>query len=145
MSSLLVDKLVTELTHEIRLTNSSRVHISAFYPYLFLYNSPVGTFTLSILRGATAIFSQSFDSAAIKISIPTVNDYAHVFYPIIPPNPLPIESGLYTIKLSATGYVPTESSYLGWIKQHEDVQNNLEYVSANDTYNPYAIRIKVFK
>ena len=145
MSTLLVDQLKTELTHEIRLTSLSRVHISALYPYLFLYNSPVGTFTLSILKDAVTIFSQSFDSAAIKISMATTDDYAHVFYPVIPPNPLPIEAGLYTIKLSATGYNPSESSYLGWIKQHENVQNNLEYTPVNDTYNPYAIRIKVFK
>lgn len=145
MSSLLVDKLVTELTHEIRLNGNSRIHIAAIYPYLFLYNSPAGTFTLSILSGATTIFSQSFDSATIKISMSTVNDYAHVFYPIIPPNPLPIEPGLFTIKLSASGYTPTESSYLGWIKQHENLQNVLEYTPVNDTYNPYALRIKVFK
>lgn len=145
MTNLLVETLKTELSQEIRLENQERYTIGAIIPYLYLHNAPAGTFTLEILSGVTSVFSQSFTSADIKTAIGTTDNYAHVFYPIIPQNPIQLDAGLYTIKLSAAGYSVLGSSFLGWIRQHEDLNNKLDYVPASDDENPLAVRLKVFK
>ena len=145
MSTLLVQQLETELSQEIRYSSSTRCNIAALIPYIYLHNAPDGTFTFDLLNSDDeVVFSQDFDSADIKASIPTTNNYAHVFYPIVPNNPIQIESGLYTIKLSASGYSPSSTSYLGWIQQFENLQLPMEYVPANDTEKPLAIRIKQY-
>lgn len=145
MSTLLVQRLDTELSQEIRYSSSTRCNIAALIPYIYLHNAPVGLFTLELLNSDDeVVFGQDFDSADIKASIPTTNNYAHVFYPIVPNNPIQIESGLYTIKLSASGYSPSSTSYLGWIQQFENLQLPMEYVPVNDTEKPLAIRIKQY-
>jgi hypothetical protein len=146
MSTLLVQRLDTELAQEIRYTSPKRCSVAAFIPYLYLHNAPSGTFTFELLNSDDdIIFSQQFDSADIKASIPTTDNYAHVFYPVVPNNPIQIESGLYTIKLSASGYSPSSTSYLGWIQQFENLQLEMDYVPENDSENPLSIRIKQYE
>jgi len=145
MTTLVVTELITDLEQDIRYNLDIRCNVVAFYPYLFLFNSPSGTFTFELIKDGDTLFSQNFDSQDIKDSLSTTNNYAHVFFPIIPTNPIQIEKGLYTIKLSSTGYTATSSSYLGWIQQHEDIQAELEYVPENDTENPFSIRIKKYE
>ena len=145
MTTLLVETLKTELEQEIRLENSERYNIGAIIPYLYLHNAPSGTFSLEILSGVTSVFSQSFTSSDIKTAIGTSDNYAHVFYPIVPQNPVQLDAGVYTIKLTASGYTALGSSFLGWIRQHENLNNILDYVPASDDENPLAVRLKVFK
>jgi hypothetical protein len=145
VTTLLVETLKTELEQEIRLENYERYNIGAIIPYLYLHNAPAGTFTLEIISGATSLFSQSFTSNDIKLSLETVNNYAHVFYPIVPLIPIQLNAGTYKIKLSSSGYTVSGNSFLGWIRQHEDLNNKLDYVPASDSDNPLAIRLKVFK
>ena len=146
MSTLLVQKLETELAQELSYKLSDRCQIGAFYPYLYMHNAPSGTFTIELLNSDDdAVMTKSFTSADIKASLSTSNNYAHVFYPIIPTNPIQIEYGNYTIKLSASGYSPSDSSYLGWIQQHENIQNIMDYAPAFDTQNSLAIRIKEYE
>lgn len=145
MSTLLVQRLETELTQELRYNLSDRCQIGALIPYLYMHNSPAGTFAIDLLNSDDEIIiSQEFDCDDIKAALETSNNYAHVFYPIIPTNPIQIEYGLYTIKLSATGYTPSDSSYLGWIQQFENIQNVMDYVPVNDAQNSLAIRIKEY-
>lgn len=145
MTTLLVETLKTELSQEIRLENQERYTIGAIIPYLYLHNSPVGTFTLEIISGVNSVFSQSFTSADIKAVIGTSDNYAHVFYPIVPQNPVQLDAGVYTIKLTASGYMALGSSFLGWIRQHENLNNKLDYEPVSDDENPLAVRLKVFK
>lgn len=141
---LLVEELGSvDLEQEIRLERSDRYHIGALSPYIYMHNSPSGTFTITLKRGIETIFSKSFTSAEIKTALGTTNNYAHVFYPIIPDNPIQLESGLYTVVLSSSGYSKTISSFLGWIRQHEDLNNTLDYVPDSDFQNPFAIRLKI--
>ena len=110
-----------------------------------MHNAPSGTFTLKLLSGVTELLSQSFTSSDIKASIPTTNNYTHVFYPVIPINPIQLDSGTYTVKITASGYAPTSVSFLALIRQHEDLNNKLDYVPLTDDENPLAIRLKVYK
>jgi hypothetical protein len=74
----------------------------------------------------------------------TSDDYAHMFYAINPISGyLLLEKGLYDFELSHTGYSYSNSSYLGWITQHERLQNLMGYEPTNDTENSFAFRIKL--
>ena len=145
MSTILNVKLVTELTQDLNLNGNERVHVAGFFPYLLVFNSPSGTFTFSVIRNTEILYSKSFTSTDIKTSLSTTDNYAHVFYPIIPDNPMQLERGLYTFKISASGYTASDSSYLGWIQQFENLQTDLDYTATNSTFNPLAIRIKAYK
>lgn len=145
MTTLLVDKLGTSLEQNITVTGNDRVHIAAFSPYLYIYNSPSGTFTFQLIKSSVVIFSQSFTVADIKTSLGTTNNYMHCFYPIIPSSLVQMAEGTYTVKISSSGYTASNSSYIGWIKQHENIQNGIEYTPSSDKQNPLAIRIKTYK
>lgn len=141
---LLVDTLVAvSLRQEIRLERPDRFHIGAISLYLYMHNSPGGTFKLSMERNSLLVFEKEFTSAMIKASLGTVHNYAHVFYPIIPTNPIQLENGLYELVLSSSGYAYAASSFLGWIRQHEDLGNKIDYVPINDSENPLSTRIKI--
>lgn len=142
MTTLVCQTLVSTLTQEIRFSQDVRYCIGSIAPYLYMHNAPAGTFTLSIKSGAITVFSQSFTSASIKASLGTTNDYAHVFYPVVPTNPLHLERGTYSFELSASGYSVTNSSFLAWAQQHEDLNNLLDYTPVSDEKNPLALRIK---
>lgn len=145
MTTLLVDKLGTSLEQNITVTGTERVHIAAFIPYLYVFNIPDGTFTFQLIKSSVVIFSQSFTSADIKTSVGTANNYIHSFYPIIPTVLVQMLAGNYTVKITSSGYTATEASYLGWIRQHENIQNGIDYTPTSDRKNPLAIRIKTYK
>lgn len=146
MSQLLVEPLTTvELSQEIRLNRSERYQIGAFIPYLYLHNMPLGTFNFIVEKNSIILFQQSFTSLDVKNSLGTTDDYIHCFYPIIPAWPLQLNSGIYTLKLTATGYSNSSSSFIGWIRQFENLNNILDYVPLDDDHNPLAIRLKIFE
>lgn len=145
MTTLVCQTLYTELTQEVFYGSRERLQIGCFSPYLLMMNSPVGTFNLEVIGTNGTVFSESFNSSDIKASIPTTDNYAHVFYPVIPTNPVQIEYGSFTIKLTASGYTPTNSSFLGWIQQHENIQNEMTFTPSNDAENSLAVRFKSYK
>lgn len=145
MSTILANELINTLEQDFSFNLNTRCHVGGFYPYLMLYNSPVGTFKIELLKGLNVIFEKEFTSSDIKTSLETTNNYAIVFYPILPNSPIQIEKGNYTIKLSSTGYTYSSTSYLAWIQQHENLQNNMAYTPIYDSDNPLAFRIKELK
>jgi len=140
VSTLLVSELITELEHEVRFLQTGRIHIAGLYPYLLKFGSPAGTFIISLIKDSVTLFSKSFAASEISATA-----YAHTFHPVIPDNPVQIEAGLYTIKLSATGYSFNSSAYIAWIQQFENIQNAMEYTPENDSQNPLTVRIKTYK
>jgi hypothetical protein len=68
-----------------------------------------------------------------------------VFYPIIPDSPIKLEKGTYTLKLTASGYISNSSSFIGWLQQFEDVQNDMDYLPLFSNQNSLAFRLKIFK
>lgn len=144
MTTLLVNPLKTQLRQEIRLNHDKRYIIEAICPYIYMHNSPNGTFIFRIKKGLTTVFSQSFTSIDLKASINTTNNYAHIFYAINPISGfLLLEKGNYIFELDSTGYTYSDTSYLGWITQHEYVQNEMSYIPTDDSQNSLAIRMKI--
>lgn len=144
MTTLLFELLEDELIHNFSLNLNRRYHIACFAPYLYMHGSPVGTFTFEILKNDLSIFSKVFNCDDIKSSLNTTDDYAHVFYPIIPEVPLQLEKGTYKAKITSEDYV-SGASFLGWIKQFEDLNNELDYVPDSVEDHPLAMRIKELK
>lgn len=143
MSIVLVETLQSELSQNISFTGEDRIEIAAFVPYLYIHNLSGATFTLEILRNSAPIFSQDFTSEEINQAVNGV--YAHVFYPIIPENPVQIEPGDYTFKIKAkSGYLPAEN-FIGWCRQYNDVQNQMSYSPTSDSENSLAIRFKIYR
>lgn len=145
MSTLLVQTLETELSQVYEFTMDKRQEIVAIIPYLYVHNAPAGTFTLSLITNSETVFSQTFTSQDVLDSLETTDDYARVFFPIVPLVHIQLERGEFTIKLSSTGYTNTSSSFLGWIQQHEDLNNELSYTPSGDDQNPLALRLKIYK
>jgi hypothetical protein len=147
VSTLIVEELETgsTLSQEITLEIQERVLIGSISPYLFMQNAPAGTFTFTLTKSGTTVFSKTFTSADIKTALNTSHNYAHVFYPIVPTSPTMIEKGVYSMSLSASGYTFLESSYLGWCRQFEDLNNEVSYNAPFVWNNPLAYRMKTYK
>ena len=142
MSILLVETLQTELVQDIDFEGETRVEIAAFIPYIYFHNVTGAVFTFEIERDSEIIFTQDFTSEEIRL---VTGNYAHVFYPIIPINPVQIEAGSYKFRIKAkSGYLAGEQ-FIGWIKQYVDVQNEMSYTPIDDSQNTFAIRFKKYR
>ena len=145
MTTLVVNPIGASLEQEFTYNLNDRCHIGAFYPYIVMIGSPAGTFTCELIKGVTTIFSKTFTSSSIKLSLTTTDDYAHAFYPIIPDLPIQIEKGTYKLRISTSGYTETSSSYLAWAQQFEDIQNEMSYTPIGTEQNSLAFRLKIYK
>ena len=145
MTTLVANPIGASLEQEFTYNLNDRCHIGAFYPYVVMIGSPAGTFTCELIKSATTIFSKTFTSTSIKLSLGTSNNYAHAFYPIIPDEPIQIEKGTYKLKISTSGYTQTNSSYIAWAQQFEDIQNEMSYTPSGDGENSLAFRLKIYK
>jgi len=144
VTTLLAEPLYTELSHNFTLS-FERYSIGAISPYLYIHNTPSGTFTFSLSSTQGVIFTSTFSCAQIKTAMSTTDNYIHAFYPIIPSAPLPLTSGSYTAKLTSSGYTYSSGAFIAWVKQFEDLNNELGYTPIDDSENPLAMRIKVYK
>lgn len=142
MSILLVETLQTELVQDIDYEGETRVEIAAFIPYIYFHNVTGAVFTFEIEKDSEIIFTQDFTSEEIRLA---TGNYAHVFFPIIPINPVQIEAGSYKFRIKAkSGYLAGEQ-FIGWIKQYVDVQNEMSYTPTSSASNTFAIRFKKYR
>jgi len=138
VTTLLVQELKTGevLEQQFRISDYQRTTVGSISPYLYFHDAPAGTFTVELV----GLRAWSFDFTDVQAET-AVEDYCHVYFPLIPVTPLHLEVGIYTLRLSASGYA-LGPSWAGWIQQHENLDNLLDYVPTNDGSNPLAIRIK---
>lgn len=139
MSQFLVVTLQNSLSQEIEFTNEERVEIAGFYPYIYFHNVEDATFTFKIERNSVTVFEQDFTADEIR---DFSGDYAHIFLPIIPLHPVQIEKGVYNFSINANEGYQASETFIGWIKQYQDIQNEMSYTPINDTQNTFAIRFK---
>jgi len=145
VTTLVLKELITTLEQDINFNLNVRYNIGALIPYIYMHNAPAGTFTIELIKSSVTIFSNTFTSVDLKASLGTTDNYAHVFYPIVPTDTVQIERGIYTVKLSSSGYTYNSSSFLGWCQQYVNIQGTLDYVPANYSENPLSIRVKTYK
>lgn len=144
MTTLVVDELQTTLTQNFTIDLNRRFELTAVRPYLLMYNSPSGTFTLSLKEGATTHASVNFTSAEIKSDLSTSNDYAYLWKTLQFSNPVFLSKGSYSLVLSSSGYTFSESAYLGWIKEHENIFNNTVDLSGVGSFD-YPLSYQLFE
>lgn len=145
MSKVIINELTTELEQSFRLELNERYSIGAVIPYLYMHNAPAGTFRLTILSGVNVRAEKTFTSSDIKTELNTTSNYCLVFHPVVFDFPVQLDAGTYTARLSATGYTGTNTSFIAWCQQHEDLNNQLDYVPASDQANPLAMRLKTYR
>lgn len=137
---LLVDTLTSEHEQIFSLTNDTRYILEEIKTYLYMHNSPAGTFTVTLYRNDVELASKSFTSADIKASLNTDNNYIHVFYPL-DFGFTPLSKGTYKIKLTSSGYTFSESAYLAWIKEFESIYQEFSSAIPLVTDYPYSFRL----
>lgn len=142
MSTLIVEVLETEISQPWEFYLRKPNLVVGFYPYLYIQNAPAGTFTWSIEKSGQTVFSKSFTSADLKASLATINDHLHVWFPILPVTAMILGKGSYLTRLTATGYSATSTSFIGWIRQHENVYNEMDYQPSTDLENPLSLKMK---
>lgn len=143
MTTLVIETVKGELNQVINYKLDTRACVAGFYPYLYMHKSSDALFRFKLLRGEQVLFQHIFTCPMIKSAIGTSSDYAHVFYPCIPQQPLFLEKGSYTLRLTSS--TPSDpSSFLAWVRQHEDLNNTIESVVEGNV-NPLSHRIKIFK
>lgn len=140
----LMDVIKDGLEQRIDCTSSNRIQIGAIIPYLYFHNLESGVFKFVLYKETSVIYEKEFSRDDIASVL--TEDFAHVYFPIVPVNPLPIEQGEYTFRIEAVSdYSPTANSFLGWIKQHEDIQLPMSYIPLSDVKNTYTIRFKEYR
>lgn len=146
MTTLLIEPLVTTLQQDISYQLQERSHIAAISPYVYLCNAQNINYTFELLDGVDVIYTKIFTPLEIKTELGTTDNYIHVFWPLTSAIPLLLKNGTYTLKLSADpAYSPTDTSFIGWIKQHEDIQAETIPTPENVIDLPLALRIKIYK
>jgi hypothetical protein len=139
--TFVVESLKSALEQNFKFSLETRYVIAAFLPYLYLHNAPDGIFSFAVLKDGEIIYSHAFNSVDIKLSLSTTNNYAHVYFPIIPTLPMVMEKGSYIARLTASNYEATSTKFLGWIRASESVSNIIT-VPPNSLGYPLSMRIK---
>lgn len=142
---LVIEPLVSGLEQSFRFKLEGRCLLAAIAPYLYMHNAPAGEFQFSVYKGGELVMMKLFDADEIKSSLESVHNFAHVYYPMVPTNPIFFTKGDYRAVLNATGYSYSPSSFLGWVRTHENIQDEMDYVPGDDGHNPLAMRRKIYK
>lgn len=146
MSTLVVDELkAVNLVQEFTLIPDmlTGLRIKAVRPLLYLHNDPTGTFTISLKEGVNTIDSKSVTGAELIANSGFTASQYHwgIFtfefnkYNVLKKNIT------YTIELSSSGYTFDESSFLGWVKPHEDFINTASDTIPIFTEYPYGYEL----
>lgn len=141
MSKIVMDELVTTLRQDIAV--KERLILSHIKLFLYLHNDPSGTFTISVKDGATTLGSASLTMDQIKIGASFGNNQYHkgMFRFGVDPNPILNPDTTYTLELSSSGYSFSESSYLAWVKEHENLTNTFNYNTISDYEKPFSFQL----
>lgn len=127
MSILVIDELKSTLTQDFVLADDSLVglKLKAIRPLLYFHNDPSGTFTLTLKQGVSTVDSKSLTMAEILTDAGfSSNEFHWGVFNFEFDKYNKIKRGItYTMELSSSGYTFADSSYLGWIKPHEDFIN----------------------
>lgn len=141
---LVIETIKTSMEQEISHISDERSHIGAIIPYLYFHNLQSGVFKFELLSGANVLYEHQFNYLDIKGG--KLENYMHVYHPIVPNDPIQLEKGTYTFRISAVSdYEAKPDSFLAWIKQHEDIQLPMQYVPTSDARNTLTIRFKEYK
>jgi hypothetical protein len=146
LTKLVVEELKTTLVQDFSWNLRTRAHAHAFRPHLYVHNAPAGAFTLAVLDSVdTVLGSGTFASADVYSGLGTANLYAHAYFRVDMTNMPPLHPGSYKLRLSSSGYTFSESAYLGWVRDHEDLKAPIDGAPASDLNNPMSFEMWVYQ
>jgi hypothetical protein len=144
MSRLVVEELITILTQNF--TVYTPINIGGIKPYLLSGNPSATSITITLLNGATTLFTKTLTLAQIKTMGSTTKDVWHGFIPFTSDASIYLTEGDYSIVLSATGYTYNSVNFIGWCKDYVCTCGN---VIGGDPINyklyPYSYRLIEYK
>lgn len=138
MTYIVVDELLTsqEIIQEFVVNTGMRVRGLSFRPYLYVHNNPSGTFTFSLKYEGNEIGAKTFTSSDLYTAMDATESYIRLFYKVTFDDIINLNKGTYELVLSASGYTFSELSYIGWIREHEDVKTLNDGNAENYLSNP---------
>lgn len=146
MTTLLLEELRgTALVQPFSVKLRHRINVAGIRFYAYSHNSPAGTFIMSLFSGVNLIASGNFTSLDIENAHINSDKYIHGIFLVEFDYPVILNYGDYELRLTSSGYVFSESAYLGWVKRHEDVTNRVDYVVIDDSYNPLTFELWDYK
>jgi hypothetical protein len=137
LTSLVMDSLETELVQDIEIYKD--MSIKGIKLKLYFHQSPPGTFYLRFYKDASVIKEYSFISSNIKSQIGTLNNYFHAVVALVGDFMLP--RGNIQIKLESSGYSYSNSSFIGWCKDYDKVDERFTGTSNDFTSHPYEFKL----
>jgi len=153
MSKRLVEELKTTLTQDFTLASDSNYNVSRMRPFIFIYNMPAGTFTLTVKQNSETVATATFTSASLKSDIGTSDDYFYIWANLTPTptsgtvtDTLSLKPGTVTFELSSSGYtfIDLSSPWIGWVKEHEFAITT-DYVSISDSQKPLSLKLLTYE
>ncbi len=144
MTQRVVERLEGSMSQTFTLANDENYNVAYIRPLLYVYNSPAGTFTLTVTQG-TFTQSVNFTASDIQTALGTSDDYFYAWYRLNFTDQLSLKKGNFTITLSSSGYTFSESAWLGWVQEHEFRFNDLSYTPASDDDGPLSTQLFVYR
>ena len=132
-----------EAEFEQTITVEKNILINAIRPYIYKHRRPLGTFKVSIWKGARELAFGELTSAEMEDQDPRLgaNDFAHGHMRFDLNRFVNLRKGEYIIKMSSTGYSFSEADYFGWVKAHEDIRYSINGIPQNAFENPYTVEL----
>jgi len=148
MSYVVYDKLTTNpLDQDINIYEPKLIERVKLQ--LFKSLDPAGTFTLTILDSGLNILgtkSQTIAEMQAAGSAALSEDYYHGFISFIFDDPILLDYGVYSLLLSSSGYTPTATSFIGWMRDWDyKVTNNSGTTASDPSKQPLANKIFTYR
>lgn len=141
MTKIVVEELKTGL--EQTFSTNYKMQINSLNYLLYKDLNPSGNFYAEIWQGGAMIAqSVAVTSLDIEASTDSTNaNWYHGYYRFIFSGIAFVNRGNFTLKLTQSGYTFNENAYIGWVKPHDNIEIEIDYVVTEDRQNPFGVQI----
>ena len=141
MTTLAVDRLISYLEQPITVRRD--LLCASLRAKLYVHALPSGTFTLKISRDSQIVSQVSFSSVNLqqKISTPYVYFWGDFAFPAT----FHLTRGDYLIRLESSGYTFTDSSFIGWVKDFDELERDLTGEANDFSQYPFSFNLIEYK
>jgi len=150
MTKLLIEELKSSTLVQVdTVRGGERLRLNSVRLWLVGFNTPslTGSLQLNLVKNSTTFktITQSIASikAQIDLSLATNHPHWHGWVKFDLQTPSAIEEGTeWSMELSGiSGYSFINNSYIGWVKPHEDLPNDIDGLPASVLLNPFGYQL----
>jgi hypothetical protein len=141
MSTLAVYRLFTYVSQPITVRRD--LLCGSIRLKLYSHDLPDGTFSISILKGTQDIFTITFTSVDLQQKIDTSDRYFWGDFAF--PVNFYLDRGDYEIRLDSSGYVFSESRFLGWVKDFDEIDRDIIGEANDFSQYPFSFNLIEYK